>query len=236
MTDQTIHDRTAYYAQGESWAQDINGALRGSRRRAYFVAGIATAIAALEALGLFALAPLKTVVPYTITVDRQTGYIQAAQGVQPGPLSQDNAVIQAFLAQYVLARESFDVTDLQAEYDKVAAWTVGPAREDYLHVMQRQNAESPVNVNDAAALVKVTVKGISLLNRNSALVRFDTDKQEKGSTAIARRSFAAVISFRFTGAAMRNEDRFVNPLGFQVSSYRRDSETPQTAMTSQVSP
>jgi type IV secretion system protein VirB8 len=231
-----MESRTANYVQGASWAHDINGALRGSRRRAYAVAGIATAIAALEALALFALAPLKTVVPYTITVDRQTGYIQLAQGVLPGPLSQNTAIIQAFLVQYVLAREGFDVTDLQTQYNKVATWTVGPARDDYLHDMQRQNPLSPVNVNDADALVSVIVKSISLLDRNSALVRFDTEKHEKGSTAVARHSFTAVIRFGFTGAAMRNEDRFVNPLGFQVSSYRRDSDTPEAGIASRGSP
>ena len=36
---------------------------------------------------------------------------------------------------------------------------------------------------------------------------------------------AAVLAFRFTGAPMRMEDRFTNPLGFQVVSYRRDAET-----------
>jgi len=217
-------DRTGYYAQSESWAQDVTGSLRASRRLAFIVAGAACLVAVLEAIALVALTPLKTVVPYTITVDRQTGAIEVAQGIRPGPLSQDVAVVQAFLAQYVLARETFDATDLQAEYQKVAAWTEGPARDDYVRSMQRDNPQSPVARNDAATVVKVTVKSISLLSRTSALVRFDTERAVRGNAAAERRSYTAVIAFHFTGQPMRADDRFLNPLGFQVTSYRRDAD------------
>lgn len=229
-------DRTGYYAQGESWAQDALGSLRDSRRRAYIVAGAAGLIAMLEAIALVALTPLKTVVPYTITVDRQTGAIEAAEGIRPGALSQDAAVVQAFLAQYVLARETFDATDLQSEYQKVAAWTEGPARDDYIRYMQRGNPQSPVNHNDAATVVKVTVKSISLLSRTSALVRFDAERAVRGNSPIERRSYTAVIAFHFTGQPMRADDRFLNPLGFQVTSYRRDADAPEAAPEARILP
>ena len=230
-------DRATYYAQAQSWAQDVNGVLRASRRRAYWVAGTACLIAALEAIALVALMPLKTVVPYTITVDRQTGYIETAQGIRPGSLSQDVAVIQAFLAQYVIARETFDTTDLQANYQKVAAWTNGAARDQYVNYMQRSNPQSPVNQNDPATVVKITIKSISLLSKASALVRFDAERNRGGAnTAVERFSYTAVIGFRFTGEPMRADDRFLNPLGFQVTAYRRDAEAPGAGVNVQVAP
>lgn len=230
-------DRTAYYAQAQSWAQDIQDLLRASRRRAFIVAGAATLVAVLEAIALVALMPLKTVVPYTITVDRQTGYIETAQGLQPGSLSQDVAVNQAFLAQYVLARETFDVTDLQNNYREVASWTGGPARDQYIRAMQKSNPQAPENLYDAATVVKITVKSISLLSHTSALVRFDAERMSGGGGAPSQRQpYAAVIGFRYTGAPMRNEDRFLNPLGFEVTAYRRDAETAGPVFGTQVSP
>ena len=234
--DKPPSDRTGYYTQGESWAQDVQDGLRQSRRRAFMVAGAATLVAVLEAIALVALAPLKTVVPYTITVDRQTGAIETAQGIRPGALSEDVAVVQAFLAQYVLARETFDVTDLQENYQKVAAWTGGAARDAYIGQMQRANPQSPVNLNDASTLVKITVKSASLLSRTSALVRFDAERSSGGNARADRRSYAAVIGFRFTGEPARSDDRFLNPLGFQVISYRRDAESPEQASNAQAVP
>jgi type IV secretion system protein VirB8 len=224
MDKPPLADRKAYYAQGESWANDVQGSLTASRRLAWIVAGAAVVIAVLEAIALAALAPLKTVVPYTITVDRQTGYIQMAQPLKPGVLSQDTAITQAFLAQYVLARETFDVTDLQAKYREVAAWTTGPARDVYVKTMQRSNPQSPVNLNDPTTVVRITIRSVSMLSSTSALVRFDAERGVVGGPA-ERRPYAAVVGFRYAGQPMRAEDRFLNPLGFQVTAYRRDAET-----------
>ena len=64
--------------------------------------------------------PLKTVEPYTLLVDRQTGFVQALEPLEPERISADTALTQSFLVQYVIARESFDVDTLQANYRKVA--------------------------------------------------------------------------------------------------------------------
>ena len=216
--------RGAYYAEAASWSQDVHGALRSSRRLAWIIAGAAGTVAVFEAIALAAMMPLKTVVPYTITVDRQTGYVETAQGLRPGMLSQDAAVTQAFLAQYVLAREGFDPVDLQATYRKVALWSAGEARTQYLRTMSASNPSSPMKMYGRTAVLQPTIKSISLLSPTSALVRFDSERRDSGSPTGDRASFAAVIGFRYTGAPMRMGDRFLNPLGFQVTSYRRDSE------------
>lgn len=230
-----IADREAYYAAGRTWAQDVHGALRASRRVAWIIAGAAVSVAVLEAIAVASLVPLKTVVPYTILVDRQTGYAETAQGLQPGALSQDAAVTQAFLAQYVMARETFDAHDLQSNYRKVTAWSQGPARSQYIALMQTQNPQSPVNLYARTAVVQTSIKSVSLLSRNSALVRFETERRD-GDLVGERRAYAAVVGFRYSSAPMRNEDRLQNPLGFQVTSYRRDSETVGGAPQSVVQP
>jgi type IV secretion system protein VirB8 len=218
--------RQAYYQEAASWSADVHGALRASRRVAWIVAGAAMIVAVLEALALAAMAPLKTVVPYTITVDRQTGYVQMASELKPGLLSQDQAVTQSALVQYVLARETFDATDLRDNYRKVLLWSAGDARGQYLRLMQRTTPDSPLNLYSPTSLVTVTIKSVSLLSPTTALVRFDTARQEAAAPGGAPQSWAAVLSFRYTNAPMTMGDRFLNPLGFQVTRYRRDSEAP----------
>jgi type IV secretion system protein VirB8 len=44
---------------------------------------VAAAIAALEALAIVTMMPLKKVEPYTILVDRNTGYVETAEGLNP---------------------------------------------------------------------------------------------------------------------------------------------------------
>jgi type IV secretion system protein VirB8 len=217
-------DRQAYYVQARSWAEDMNRSLRLTRRLALMAAAVAATIAILEAIALVLLMPLKTVVPYTITVDRQTGYLETAPALKPGALSQDVAVTDAFLAQYVMARETFDVTDVQDNYQKVAAWSTGTARTEYIAAMQRSNPQSPENVNPPGTILKTVVKSITLLSPTTALVRFDSER-DNGTAQTQRQPYTAAISFHYTGQPMRMADRFLNPLGFEVSSYRRDAET-----------
>ncbi len=218
-------DRKAYYDAAASWSADIHGALRASRRVAWWVAGAAVIVAVLEALALVSLTPLKTVVPYTITVDRQTGYVQQIGGLKPGVLTQDQAVTQSFLVQYVLARETFDATDLTENYRKVLLWSAGDARAQYQILMQRTTPNSPLNLYSPNTMVSVTIESVSLLSPTTALVRFDTVRHESESTSASQQAYAAVIAFRYTGAPMSMGDRFINPLGFQVVRYRRDAET-----------
>jgi type IV secretion system protein VirB8 len=223
----TSKTRKAYYQAGESWAADVHGALRASRRVAWIVAGAAVIVAALEALALAALTPLKTVTPYVITVDRQTGYVQLASGLKTGgTLTQDQAVTQSFLVQYVLARETFDATDLREQYRKVLLWSAADARAQYLHLMQKTTPDSPLNLYTPTTVVAVTVESVSLLSPTTALVRFETTRREAGSSAAVPQPWAAVIAFRYSNAPMSLADRFVNPLGFQVLRYRRDAEAP----------
>ncbi len=218
-------ERNARYAQAASWSADIHGALRASRRVAWIIAGVAVAVALLEAIALAALSPLKTVVPYTILVDRQTGYVQTVQGLKPGPLTEDAAVTQSFLVQYVIGRETFDAADLRENYRKIMLWSAPNVRSQYAATMARTNPNSPLVVNPPSAVVATTIKSVSLLTPTTALVRFFTNRQDTGSGGGDQRDYTAVLSFRYTGAPMRNEDRFTNPLGFQVLSYRRDAET-----------
>jgi type IV secretion system protein VirB8 len=230
--------RTRYYQEAATWSADIHGALRASRRVAWFIAAAAAGIAVLEALALMALTPLKTVVPYTITVDRQTGYVELAQGLKPGALTQDQAVIQSFLVQYVIARETFDATDLRDAYHKVLLWSADEAREGYQHLMQKTTPTSPLNLYAPTTLVSVTIKSVSLLSPTTALVRFDTTRTDAGSPAGSVQSWAAVMAFRHGDAPMTMGDRFINPLGFQVTRYRRDAETvaPSAAPTAGPAP
>ena len=162
---------------------------------------------------------------YTILVDRQTGYVQTIEGLKPGGLTQDAAVTQSFLVQYVLARETFDAADLRENYQKVMVWSGDNARSQYRREMDKTNPASPLVTNTATTIVKTTVKSVSLLSPTTALVRFDTTRLDPGASIGDVRSYAAVMSFHYTGAPMRMEDRFINPLGFQILSYRRDAET-----------
>jgi type IV secretion system protein VirB8 len=225
MTKSKTEQLDEYYRAAESWSNDQNRELAASRKVAWIVAAVLGAIALLEAIALILLTPMKTVVPYTLLVDRQTGYVEALQPLERKTIAPDTALVRSFLVQYVIARESFDIDSLKDSYRKVALWSAEAARARYVADTQASNPQSALATLPRRAVIEVQVRSVSSLGKDTSLVRFTTVRTDSGGQAGAPQYWAAVISYRFSGAAMRAEDRMVNPLGFQVTRYRRDAET-----------
>ena len=181
-------------------------------------------VAICEALALMALAPLKTVQPYTLLVDRQTGFVQALKPIDPQLVSSEAALTKSFLVQYVIAREGFDYNALQSDYRKVALWSAGEARADYLAHMQASNPASPLSLYARSTTVDVQVKSVTPIGMNVSMVRFDTRRHDAGGQMSLAQPWVVAVRYAFSNEAMSEGDRFLNPLGFKVLSYRRSAE------------
>ena len=222
-------ERETYFKEARSWAEDTRAKSSRSKQIAWTIAGIAVGAAAFEAVALAMLTPLKTVQPITLLVDRQTGFVQALDPNSPQRVSADAALTDAYLAQYVSAREGFDRATLQVDYRRVALWSSGRARASYLSGIAATNPTSPIQTLPGGTLVSVRVKSVSRLQSGISLVRFDAQRVDRNGQAEAPRPWISVVRFRYSNAPMTFGDRLVNPLGFQVTGYRRDAEAPPEA-------
>lgn len=225
MKQERREELDTYYREAESWAEDRQQQTASSKKIAWIIAGAAWFVAVAEAIALVALAPLKTVVPYTLLVDRQTGYVEALKPIERQTIAPDAALTRSFLAQYVLAREEFDIGSLRSDYRKVALWSAPDVRSAYVAAMQAGNPASPLTALPRSAVVDVTIKSVSSLGPSTSLVRFESRRTDQGGQAQPSQTWAAVVSYRYSGEPMAVEDRLINPLGFEVTRYRKDAET-----------
>ena len=217
-------DRDQYFAASLGWADERVIAEQRMRRFAWTVAAGAGAVAVLLALALLVLVPLKSVQPYVVTVDRQTGAVEVATTLKDSKLTQNEAVMQAELANYVRTRETFDATDLPVNYRRVQLRSSGDVRAAYIAQMAAANPESPLQTLSPGDTVKVRIKSVSLVSTGSALVRYDIERSAAGARIIDSKPYVSAISYGFNSRPLRLEDRFDNPLGFVVTRYRRDAE------------
>ena len=221
-----MRDRDTYYAAARSWADSQTVAATRQARVAWIVAGVAIAIALLLALALTLLMPLKSVQPYVVTVDRRTGAVEVATTLTAGRLTQNEAVIQAQLAGYVRARETFDTTDLVQQYRRVQLLSSPDVAAGYVAQMSSANPSSPLRTLSRGDMVAVTIRSVSLLGAGTAIVRFNATRMAPGGRTASTGAFVAALSYGFANRPLRLTDRFDNPLGFQVTRYRRDAEGP----------
>ena len=222
MSDENLDE---YYREAETWSQDRQGAADRSVRIAWIVASVAALIALLEAGALFLLIPLKHDVPYTIMVDRQTGFVQELHPFSDQTINADAALTRSLVAQYVIARESFDIDSLQENYRKVGLWSTGEARDRYLASVSTTNPQSPLATLPRRATIDVSIRSVSSLSNGTSLVRFTTVRTDPGARPQVAQNWASVVSYQFSSAGMTDADRLTNPMGFQVTRYRRDAET-----------
>lgn len=220
----------SFYREARSWADDRQEQNSRSRRVAWIIAGVATTIAAMEAIALAGLVPLKTVVPYTVLVDRQTGHVTTLDPSQPLQLAPDSALAKSMLAQYVTARESVDRSTISTDYRKVMLWSNETARSSYAALMKPGNPANPLARISQQSTVEVRIKSVSLLDDGQALVRYDLVQRSNSDAESGPAAFVSVIRYRFRDRPLAESDRFINPLGFEVSRYRRDPETAPVAV------
>lgn len=209
----------------DSWGRSVTEELERSRRTAWIIACVSAAVALLLAVTLVILLPLKHVEPYTLLVDRQTGNVQALAPLDQQMIAPDAALTRSFLVQYVIARESFDADSFDQDYRKTTLWSSGRARQIYINRMQETNPLSPLAWMRPGGTIRVEVRSISPLGANRAMVRFTTIRNELNAQTQAPHYWVSVIGYGFSNAEMSEADRLLNPLGFQVTSYRRDAET-----------
>src|SRR3546814_6960997 len=106
----------AYFEEAASWERDKLAAAERSKKLAWVVAGVAGALATAGVVAVAALTPLKTVEPYVITVDRNTGEASIAAKLHgDATITYDEAVRKYFVATYQRYTEGW-IADAREEY------------------------------------------------------------------------------------------------------------------------
>jgi type IV secretion system protein VirB8 len=214
-----------YYKHGETWEHDIARRNRYSRSLAWTVAAVMSLIA-LGSVGALLLAlPLKTYEPYVIEVDRSSGFVEIKRPTAVGPLTQDEAITMFNIVRYVRARETYDPREVKDNFDLAQLLSTGKAAQSLRDLYEPSNPKNPQKIYKTNTTVSVYIKSVTFPNKRTALVRFLTE--ERSNSNVKKENWLSVVRFQYSNAPMRNEYRFENPLGFQVTEYRRDQESVQ---------
>jgi type IV secretion system protein VirB8 len=214
----------SYYDEGVRWEQSVYQRTVNSLRVWRGVALI-LGVALLVALGaLVLLLPLKTFEVVTLIVDKTTGFVEVARPLeQGGTISQQEALTRGNIVRFLRARETYDPKSLRDNYEMALLYSTGTASRDLQAEFDNSNLKNPMRRYGPDTVVSIMVKSVIFLNERTAAVRFQTTR--KNDRENVTEHWVANVRFRYTSEPMRNDYRFDNPLGFQVTEYRKDQET-----------
>lgn len=216
-------ERTDYYAKATSFADEINRSNERAARVWMIISGILAVLLAASIFAIAALAPLKEVELYAVTVNESVGTISVARPLEAGPIREDEAVRESLVAQYVIARETYEPFSSRDRFNLVMLMSAGDAARSMAALWDRENPDRPPSVFGTERRVSVEISAIRFIERDTANVRFtktltfpDRDPQ--------RVAFNAIVGFRFVEKPMSPNDLYRNPLGFEVVSYDTTKE------------
>ncbi|WP_045394970.1 virB8 family protein [Vibrio rotiferianus] len=198
-----------------------------SEDRAWMVAKGACALTVLSWVALVLLMPLKTVEPYVVTVDKNSGHTQvvSVQDQNTDIITVQEALDRYWLSNYIRWREVYDWYTLQKDYNTTLAFSSPNVKTEYASIYEGENALDSL----WGKRIKATVNILSYIveeDEQVATIRFEktiknVEERDEGQSSI----WIATISYHYNGhAEMTEEERDVNPLAFEVTSYRVDPE------------
>ena len=219
-------DLKAYFAEAASWDHDRLIAANRSKRLAWTIAAIASGLAITGVAAVAMLTPLKTVAPYVIMVDKATGASEITSSITGDKqITYNEAVAKYFLADYVRNREGWIPQARQEFFDGVLAMSSRDEQARWTAFYSKDNPKSPQSVFTDLDTVFVAIKSVTFVSKNVAQVRF-TKTLQRGTSATDTPAIAT-ITYDTTDTPTTEQQRFKNPLGLEVQSYRADLEVTQ---------
>ena len=173
------------------------------------------------------LTPLKTVVPFLVRVDNNTGATDIVTMIKNQQQSYGEVIDKANLSAYVKYREGYDWYSVQDTFDATALMSDGALQTEFVR-LYKDSPNAPHKVLADKFRINIKILSISFIGK-TAQVRYEktmipltADKQ-----VIEPQRYVATITYEYRDEALSDEARLINPLGFTVTSWRTDKETVQ---------
>lgn len=171
-------------------------------------------------VSIFAMSQIansKTFEPFVVQIDGETGRAEVVNPVESRNLTANESLNRFMIKRYITARETYN----PVSFDNIARQTIrvlssGRVYREYLSYI-RNEANDPLIKYGQNNTTFIQVKSWSRINGGDKyLVRFsitETAREQKVFNKIA------VVSFEYVAMELTDEERDINPVGFQVTGY-----------------
>jgi type IV secretion system protein VirB8 len=217
-----------YLKDASSWEADkLKSAIKTGDRwfRAFWMVSFLLVCAIGAMAGLM---PLKTTEPYVIRIDSSTGIVDVVP-VYKGEAEASELATRHLLTHYQTARERFYYATAETDYETVGAYNNAKLNENWAHEWEEANPESPLVLYKDGTTITVHIKGITFLEpdsgaRDTAQIRFTTEKRPGGSAAPQVTHWLSTIKYGYGEPSKDDKTRGLNPMGLRIFTYHKEPE------------
>ncbi len=196
-----------------------------SERRAWKSFTVSMVFNVLLIGGIIMLISQQTLFPYLVTVDRNSGQAEIISVLDETKVSEQEAMDQFWLTNYVRWHESYNYMTIQADYDATLLFSTDDVGRQYKAMYEGENALDQIWGKRTEAVITILTIIPDGNDGDTARVRFAKTIRPTDSVVGQTTIWVATIGYKYdTNLKLTAKDRRKNPLGFQVTSYRIDPE------------
>lgn len=161
----------------------------------------------------------KSFEPYVIEFEEKTGVLNVIKNLNQSELTVNEAIKNFYLYSFLVVGEGYNYVTYNEDRKKMALFTTSQVYRQLYDKYSIRNEQSIVNLLKDTGKLTIKVKSIIYLTPSIASIRFVVYNSKPNNTYPAEKHRIANVEFKFSDMKMTEEERFLNPLGFQVVSY-----------------
>ena len=175
----------------------------------------------VSVIGITKISLSKEFDPFVIQIDDNTGIARVVNPISLDTLSGKEELSKYFMKKYLIARETYNPVDFDTYAKKVVRLLSTPQIYGVYINYIRDKDHDPTLLYGQKNTTSLTVKSWSKLDEGHYIVRFSLN-ENAGSMRVLNK--ISVIEYNYSAMSLTDEERDVNPIGFQITAYRVDDD------------
>ncbi|ABD44475.1 type IV secretion protein VirB8 [Anaplasma phagocytophilum str. HGE1] len=206
------------------WYHDRYGSVVVQRNILLLLVVLSVFCIAVSTFVIFRIGKTRTIEPFVVEIEKKSGITTLVNPMTVKQYSADEVLSNYFIVEYIKARELYDPNNFQYNYyTRVRLLSSQETYSEFRSWIRPSNPSSPMTLYSDVVSGALKVRSLQHLEGGQVQVRF-TMEFVNHSGSIVKRDRIATLSFRYSSLEMTEQDRQVNPLGFQITYYRADDE------------
>ncbi len=161
----------------------------------------------------------KSLEPYVIELESKTGIPTVVEDVDISRFNSDLTLKRYFVNMFVKSVEAYNPATYKLDYQRARLLSSGVVFKRIRRRIGINNPKSTVAIMGRKGMLIFKLKSIQFLDPNTAQVRYRLITRGRSRGIPATSDMVSYIEFKFADLELSTTDRFINPLGFQVTSY-----------------
>ena len=161
----------------------------------------------------------KSFEPYVIELENKTGVMTIVDNLNSTTLIADESVKRSYIFTFLNVAEGYNYVTFNEDRRKLVILTTSAVYRQLYSKYSVRDENSIVNSLKNRGSLTIKIKSIIFNTPTIATVRFVINNDRPTKLYPAEAHKIAEIQFKLTDMELNANDRYLNPLGFQVTKY-----------------